>query len=51
MASGGELKRGVATAQKIEIDSLAARLNEERLASGSTHVLDMMFGAWTRKDG
>ncbi|WP_274532660.1 class I SAM-dependent methyltransferase [Aureimonas sp. AU22] len=43
------VERGVATADEIDIGTLEARLDAERIASGSTYVADMMFGAWGQK--
>lgn len=43
------VERGVATADEIDIGTLEARLDVERIASGSTYVADMMFGAWGQK--
>ena len=41
-------KTGVATAAEIQIDTLAARLREETLASNATLHLPELIAAWTR---
>lgn len=41
--------QGVATEAEIDIDTLEARLEAERLATDSVYVSDMVFSAWGRK--
>ncbi|EAS49152.1 possible methyltransferase involved in ubiquinone/menaquinone biosynthesis [Aurantimonas manganoxydans SI85-9A1] len=43
------LERKVATADEIDIETLARRLDAERLGSPATYVGDTMFGAWAQK--
>lgn len=42
------LAHGVVTAEEVDIDTLDARLDAERLAANTTSAADMMFGAWAR---
>jgi len=42
-------RTGVATAAKVDIETLTARLREEVLARNATLVSPGMIGAWTRK--
>jgi len=41
-------KMGVATAAEVQIDSLAARLREETVASNATLHLPELIAGWTR---
>lgn len=41
--------KGVATAEEIDVDTLDARLAEERKKANATYVGEMVFGAWGRK--
>lgn len=43
------VRHGVATEADIEIDTLAQRLDEERVRTNLTYIGDMKFGAWARK--
>ena len=43
------IRHGVATAEEIDIDTLDARLAEERRAADATYVGELVFGAWARK--
>lgn len=43
------LAHGVAGEAEVDIETLAERLEAERLSTGATLVGDMMFGAWGRK--
>lgn len=43
------VEHGVATAAEIDIDTLQDRLATERVATNTTYIGDMMFGAWARK--
>jgi hypothetical protein len=38
---------GVASAQEVQIDTLAARLRDELVASGGVLVLPPLVGAWS----
>ncbi|WP_434707141.1 methyltransferase domain-containing protein [Pseudomonas sp. R1-1] len=40
---------GVASAEEVDIETLQARLDQERLASSGIYVGDVMFGSWARK--
>jgi cyclopropane fatty-acyl-phospholipid synthase-like methyltransferase len=40
---------GVASAEEVEIETLQERLDQERAASSSVYVGDVMFGSWARK--
>jgi ubiquinone/menaquinone biosynthesis C-methylase UbiE len=42
-------RAGIATADEIEIDTLAERLRREALANGACLILPPFTGAWTRK--
>jgi SAM-dependent methyltransferase len=42
-------RMGVATAEEVDIETLAARLRKETLAHNSTIVSPAMIGAWTQK--
>ena len=42
-------KTGVATAEQVQVDTLAARLRDEALEKDATLVLPPFVGAWTRK--
>jgi hypothetical protein len=42
-------RTGVATADEVDIDTLASRLKGEALALRATHVAPSLVGAWTRK--
>lgn len=41
-------RTGVATAREVDVDTLAARLRADALATGATIVAPPMIGAWTR---
>jgi ubiquinone/menaquinone biosynthesis C-methylase UbiE len=41
---------GVATAQEVEIETLADRLRDEVVAGGGVMISPAMIGAWTRKN-
>jgi SAM-dependent methyltransferase len=43
-------KTGVATAEEVSIETLAARLRDEAVAQDAVLVLPPLIGAWTRKD-
>lgn len=43
------LRHGVTSEQQIDINTLEARLAEERQTAGATYLADMMFGIWARK--
>ncbi len=43
--------QGIASEAEVDIDTLDARLDEERIGTGATYVGDMMFGASARKPG
>ncbi|WP_285410224.1 methyltransferase domain-containing protein [Pseudomonas sp. FR229a] len=40
---------GVASAEEVEIETLQARLDQERSGSSGVYVGDVMFGSWARK--
>lgn len=40
---------GVASAEEVEIETLQERLDQERTASSSVYIGDVMFGSWARK--
>jgi len=40
---------GVASAKKVDIETLQERLDQERSASSGVYVGDVMFGSWARK--
>jgi ubiquinone/menaquinone biosynthesis C-methylase UbiE len=42
-------RTGVASAEEVEIDTLASRLREEAVTSNATLVSPSLIGAWTRK--
>jgi 2-polyprenyl-3-methyl-5-hydroxy-6-metoxy-1,4-benzoquinol methylase len=42
-------RTGVATAEEVGIDTLAARIREEAVAGNATLVSPSLIGAWTRK--
>jgi ubiquinone/menaquinone biosynthesis C-methylase UbiE len=42
-------RTGVATAEEVEVDTLAARIREEAVAKNATLVSPILIGAWTRK--
>lgn len=42
---------GVATADEVNIETLQQRLDQERTASDSIYIGDVMFGVWARKPG
>jgi hypothetical protein len=42
-------RTGVATAEEVDIDTLASRLKGEALELRATHVAPSLVGAWTRK--
>jgi hypothetical protein len=44
-------KLGVARACDVQIDSLAARLQQGLVESNATIVMPLMVGAWTRSPG
>ena len=44
------LKFGLATAEEVDIDTLAGRLRAETLASGGVVKTPDLIGAWTRVD-
>jgi hypothetical protein len=41
-------KTGVATAEEVQVETLAARLREEALEKDATLVLPPFVGAWTQ---
>lgn len=41
---------GVASAEEVEIETLQARLDQERSGSSGVYVGDVMFGSWARKN-
>jgi SAM-dependent methyltransferase len=43
------VRHGVATEAEIDVDTLDARLIEERRLANATYVGDMAFGVWARK--
>jgi SAM-dependent methyltransferase len=43
------LAHGVATAEEVEVETLQARLDEERTQSQGIYIGDMIFGAWAKK--
>jgi SAM-dependent methyltransferase len=43
------LAHGVATAEEVEIETLQARLDDERTRSEGIYIGDMIFGAWAKK--
>lgn len=43
------LAHGVATEAEMELDTLDARLDEERRRASATYVRELVFGAWARK--
>ncbi|WP_437670154.1 class I SAM-dependent methyltransferase [Sorangium sp. So ce131] len=45
------VQQGVATEAEIDVETLEARLLEERAKANATYVSDMVFGAWARKPG
>ncbi len=43
------VEHGVVTAADVDVDTLQARLDAERLVTNTTYIGDMMFGAWAHK--
>ncbi len=43
------LAHGIVDEAEADVETLAERLEAERIATGATYVGDMMFGAWGRK--
>jgi len=41
---------GVASAEEVDIETLQARLDQERSVSSGVYVGDVMFGSWARKN-